>query len=147
MAKRPNAEMAMKAWCLSRPSTPSGKVATQLPKNDVDWKDTGFIVVRSVGGSPDVDASLRHPVLSMSIWTCQPGSQTPPWNMAFGLAEALFDEFYKSDSFPYAADFTSLGYDSAKIMAGYPLTEPVKVPGNESAYAQVSFDAAIHWVA
>lgn len=147
MAKRPNAEMAMKAWCLSRPSTPAGKVATQLPKLDTDWSATGFIVVRSVGGFPDVDAALRNPVLSLSVFTTKPGSQSPPWDMAFGLAEQLFAEFYEANAFPYASGFGPLDYSPVKIMTGYPLSEPIKIPDSDSAYAQVSFDATISWVA
>lgn len=147
MPWRPNAEMALIAWLKSLPTIPTGKVATTLPSDAATWKTTGFVVVTSVGGSPDPDVALRNPVLSIGAWAVNPGSEKTPWNQAFALAEAAFQGFYEAGAFPFQATFTPLDYSPAKIMAGYPLTEPLKMPGSESQYAHVAFDATIGWVA
>lgn len=147
MAHLPNAEMAIIAWLKTVPGVPSTKVATTVPADLNAWKDTGFVQVFTVGGSPGVHVPMRAPVLQISAWAVSPNSQKTPWGQAQALAERVFSGFYNPDLFPVRVTFGGLDYRPAQIHTGYPLSEPQKIPGSESGYAQVRFDATISWVA
>lgn len=144
MSYQPNAEMAVLAWVKSLPGVDATKVATTLPGDPTKWSDTGFIVVTGVGGSPLADVKLRRPVVSIACWGNTPNSDKAPWGRTQALAETVFNGFYSTATFPFRATWDQ--FLPAIVLTGQPTTEPRKVPGSTSGFAQVQFDATFSWL-
>jgi hypothetical protein len=72
-------------------------------------------------------------------------SDKAPWGKTQALAEYVFHQFFDPAAFPLLG--TIPNYFPVNVRTGYPLTEIRKVPGNPAGYAQVTFDAQIHWSA
>lgn len=139
----PNADIVLVSWLKTVPGVDPSKVATTLPANPAVWADAGFITVSGVGGTPDVYAPVRRPVMTISAWRVSLNSEKTPWNLAMALAEHVFRAFYDPDLFP--AELTWLTHRPAVLHTGFPVIEPRKVPGSTAGYAQVSFDVQIAW--
>ncbi len=125
----------------------SGGVAagSDLP-DAANWPAEGFVQVTSgIGGSPSVNVPRRSPVVSVKCWARPPkNSRRPPWNEANALAERIragcFDAYHKPVGVTLPA-----GYPSAAVRTAYLLTEPRRLPGDDSSYACFQFDMQLHW--
>lgn len=151
---RPTSELVAQAWVpLAVETILAASVATSLPRDPAAWASTGFVQVQTVANrSVDVDLPRRLPVVQVDTWACNPSGKVPPWGVAAQLAEEIYA----------AAQYADLGgatewlgkpigmpkdnYAQARIWAVYPLTEPVKVLGDELGYARFTIDLAFDWV-
>lgn len=144
----PNAEQVAKAWLVAAVDGLSGNVATALP--DVPWYHDEFIQIMKVGGSPEIDTPLLHPVISVNCYAMKQNSRRPPWNQANELAMRVLKAAYEQ-AFRFAPDPTvtltlAAGFMAARICSVYPLSEINRLPSDPSQYAAYTLDLQFTWV-
>lgn len=114
-------------------------VATTLPKPGsngiLSWADTGFVTLVTAGGTPNLYVPLREPVMGISCWAANPGSQKPPWDMAAVLAEAIQAACYDHPAIPKTVTLPA-GYPAARVLSAYTTGEHRRIPGDPSSYAR-----------
>jgi hypothetical protein len=143
---RLNSELVTKAWLLSLPGMPAGKVATSLPAVE-DWATTGFVRVTAVvGGDHHPSLPVRRPVVQLDFFAARLGSKVyPPWGQAFDLAE-LVVAAQEVDSPDRAKDVTLPEHDTATVQDVSLMTEPRRGPiPDPASYARVTMDIQIQW--
>lgn len=115
-------------------------VATTLPKPGRDgtlsWADTGFVTLVIAGGSPNIYVPLRDPVIGVSCWAVNPGSQKPPWRDASNLAETIVAACQDHPSIPKQALSLPSGYPDVQIKSAYVTGDPRRIPDDASSYAR-----------
>jgi len=119
-------------------------VASTLPKDNTSWAASGFVTVRTVGGSPGIHVPLRSPVVTVDTWAVGPNSAKPPWGQASYLAELIDQGCRASD----AQRFVTLptNYPDAKVLSAYLVSEPRRAFGDQGDYAHYVMDMALNWV-
>lgn len=126
----------------------SGSVAagSDLPDASSWEASSGFVQVTSgIGGSSSILVPRKSPVVSVKCWgRAASNSRRPPWNRANAIAENIragcFDAYQKPVGVTLPA-----GYPGAAVRSAYLLTEPRRLPGDDSAYACFQFDMQLHW--
>ncbi|MFJ4926844.1 hypothetical protein [Streptomyces sp. NPDC088736] len=115
-------------------------VATTLPKPQADgtlsWADTGFVTLVTVGGTPNIYVPLRDPVIGLSFWASNPGSQKPPWRKASNLAETVVAATLDHPNVPRTALALPSGYPSVQVKSAYTVGDPRRIPDDPSSYAR-----------
>lgn len=142
-----NSELVAEAWAQSVPGIPAGKVARTLPPVAA-WIDTGFVTVEAiVGGTPHPDFPLSRPVVQFGFWAARGGSAvTPPWGVAFILAEYL-KRACEVDS-PHRSKVLMIphGFEQAEVQDASSLLEPRRHPvPSAEGYAHVIMDVQLEW--
>lgn len=121
-------------------------VATTLPKPAADgtlsWASTGFVTLTVAGGTPNLYVPLREPVIGVDCWAVNPQSQTPPWNRAASLAEAIQAACYDHPAIPKLVALPS-GYPAARVLSAYTAGEHRRVPDDPSSYARYSIPGLV----
>jgi hypothetical protein len=145
--KPANNELVAVAWAQAVTGIPAGKVARTLPKAEA-WVDTGFVQAEAiVGGFPHPEFPLYRPVVQFGCWAQRGGSATtPPWGVAFILAERLkraceVDNPDRSKLLVLPDGFEQVIVQDASVMIE-PRRHPVPSP---ESYAHVIFDIQIEW--
>lgn len=123
----------------------SGGVGAKLPGDTSSWAKTGFVKLAVVGGSPNIYAPLRRPVLDVQAKWIAPNSKQPPWFLANDLAERIIAGFYGDPANPRQVTLPA-GYERAFVQSAYALTEPRRIGGDDSDIATYQFDAQVNWV-
>lgn len=143
MTLHANSELAIVGW-LKQVSDLNNAVATELPVPDSSWETTGFVRVRSIGGTPDIYTGIRKPVASIDCWACALNSAKPPWNKANQLAEII-----RVATLDHTATqrvvVTPTDYNNAVVMTAFMVNEPQRVYGDEANYARYVFDLELWW--
>jgi hypothetical protein len=99
-----------------------------------------------VGGSPNIYArGLRRPVLDVRARWIAVGSKQAPWAKAAALAERVLAGCFDAYDDGIEAILPA-GYERALVQSAYPLTEPRRVGGDDSAIATFQFDLQVNWV-
>ena len=143
--KLPSSEQVAVGWFKLSSALDPTKVATTVPADSTVWAETGFLQIMGLGGAANIEFPYRKPTFQVSAWAVSPSSTNPPWGKAAELAERAFGAFYDSQMFP--ADLSILGnYRAVRVVTGFVLSEPRKIFGDIGAFAQITFDAALHWV-
>lgn len=122
-----------------------GGVGAKLPGDGSSWADTGFVKILGLGGSPNIYAPLRRPVIDVQAKWIAPGSKQPPWAKAAALAERIVAGCYGAYQQPVEAVLPT-GYERAFVQSAYALTEPRRVGGDDSNVATFQFDLQLNWV-
>lgn len=138
-----NTDLVAVAW-LGTAQGLTGIVGATLPKDTSGWASTGFVTVRTSGGSPDPYVPLRRPVVTVDCWGVSPGSVKPPWALANGLAELVAAACRASD----VGRLLTLpgGYPTARVLDAYLVSEPRRAYGDQGGYARFVVDVALNWV-
>lgn len=114
-------------------------VATTLPKPGSDgalgWADTGFVTLVTAGGASNIYVPLRTPVMGVSCWAANPGSQKPPWGKASNLAEAIVDATLDHPNVPKALSLPG-GYPDVQVKSAYVVGDPRRINDDASSYAR-----------
>lgn len=133
------------AFLKAIPGLPTNKISTNLPADPKSWKDTGFVQVRSVGGSPNRDLPQAEPVLTLDCWAVHPDSDKPNWGLANDLAERV--RRFLQDTNVYHGQQIDAGpnYLMGRLIAAWPITEPRRVDGDINNYARYTFDVQLVW--
>lgn len=142
----PNSMLVAKHWLLAAVDGVNSNVATTLP--DQPWPDDQFIQVMNVGGAPDIDNPMFHPVVGVNIYAVKPGSTKPPWGKAAQFGMKVVQACYVK---PYAPDGQTRvvlpgSYDDAIVTSVYPVSDLREVPSDPSQYAVYSVDLVLTWV-
>lgn len=141
---RANTELVAVAWLGSLTGLSPAMVATQLPRDTDAWKTTGFITVRTIGGTMALYTPLRSPVLAVDAWAVNPGSNKPPWFQANALMETVRDGAMTQVGHAW---LTLPGdYEQARVTAAYFTNEPQRVYTDPGAYARYTASLTLHWV-
>jgi hypothetical protein len=119
-------------------------VAATLPADNSTWAASGFVTVRTTGGSPALYVPLREPVVTLDFWAVKPGSTKPPWYQANGLAE-LVDVGTRASNVQRTVTLPT-GYNPARVYSAYFVQEPRRAYGDQGDYAHYVADLALHWV-
>lgn len=116
-----------------------------LPEDPTTWPN-GFITPFGSGGSSNIDVPLISPVLTLKCWATTPGTDAPPWNQAFSLAETVRT----------AGCFARGGMDTfltlpdcdqqARVVSAYFAAEPRPSYADQGDYACVLVDMRLHWI-
>lgn len=127
----------------------STQVAGKLPREASSWGDEGFVVVTIVGGSPDVDIPVRHPLAQIDAYAVTLDaagtvSTKPPVAKANRLAELVRVATDAGDYYskPVAMPPSYLG---AIVLGARVVGEPREITDDPSGYARVTLDLALDW--
>lgn len=142
--KSANSELVVAAF-LQQLLGQSGGVGAKLPGDTATWAQTGFVQIAGVGGSPNLYAPLRRPVIDVRARWIAPASKQPPWNRAADLAERIIAGFYGEQAEPRLVVLPA-GFERALVQSAYAVTEPRRLGGDDSNIATFQFDAQINWV-
>lgn len=151
----PTNDLVAVAWLGQRvPGIVDGQVATSLPgfrqDGTLPWADEGFVQVSIIGGIPDIDLPVRHPIVQLDFWaatvTASGGvSAKPAWNKANRLVELVRVATEEGQRYGGPVDMPA-DYLGARVQAAYLITEPLRMEGDPSGYAHFSADLALDWV-
>jgi len=144
MALRANTELVAIAWLGGVTGLTSAMVAATLPADNTTWAASGFVTVRTVGGSPGLYVPMREPVVTLDFWAVKPGSSKPPWYQANALAE-LVDAGTRASNAGRPVTLPS-GYNAARVFSAYFVNEPRRAYGDAGDYAHYTGDLALHWI-
>ncbi len=140
----PNVELLAVAWLKSLDGIPANGVATTLPADPATWAGEGFVQVTTVGGSPAVHTPLRRPVVQLDTWANNPDSLKPPWGKASALMETVIWGCYQLST-QQRTFVLPHGFGNARLLTAWPVTEPRRVPADESGFARYSCDLTMVW--
>lgn len=146
----PTNALVVQAWLGQRVAgVVPAQIAGRLPRDPSTWADAGFIVVSIVGGSPDVDIPVRHPLAQIDAYAVTLDaagtvSTKPPVAKANRLAELVriatdAGTFYSK---PVAMPANYLG---AIVLGAAVTSEPREITDDPSGYARVTLDLALDW--
>lgn len=147
----PTGEMVAVAWLKANVPYLEGFVATALPNDVSAWKDKGFVVVNSIGGSAGRNG-LRSPALSLKYYGVKTESGKAPWNRTGQMAEQVRDVCdpvgvkYATTRAKYRLTNLGAGYRDAKVLRVGMLNEPMRRPGDDGDYAVITHDIEIEFV-
>jgi hypothetical protein len=122
-------------------------VGADLP-GDNSWITDGFVqITAGIGGSSSVNVPRVSPVVSVKCWWRNAGnSRRPPWNKSNSLAESIRAGCFRAYQSPVEVVLPG-DYPTANVRSAYLLTEPRRIPGDDSAFACHQFDMQLHWTA
>jgi hypothetical protein len=141
---RANTELVAIAWLGTVTGLSTSMVAAALPKDATSWTSTGFVTVRTMGGTSSMYTPLRSPVVTVETWATNPNSSRPPWFQANNLAELIDLGCRASD---VQRTLTLPGnYPDARVLSAYLVQEPRRAYGDQGDYAHYVTDLALHWV-
>jgi hypothetical protein len=123
----------------------SGGVGAKLPGDAASWAKTGFVQIVTVGGTPNVYAPLRRPVVDVRAKWITPNSKQPDWFAANALAERILAGLWGQSGEPREVVLPA-GFERAFVQSAYALTEPRRIGGDDSSIATYQFDMQINWV-
>lgn len=133
---RSTPELVTTAWLKT---VVGDRVATTLPKPGADgtlsWADGGFVTLVVAGGSSNIYVPLRTPVMGLSCWAANPGSQKPPWNKAATLAEAIVAACLDHPNIPQTLTLPD-GYPGVQVKSAYLVGDPRRITDDASSYAR-----------
>ena len=142
---RPTSELVACAWLAGVPGLSSNMVATQLPNDVSSWKATGFVTVRTIGGTPSMYTPLRQPVLAIDTWAVNPTSNKPPWFQANGLMELIRSGCEARNGHRWVT--MPAQYGPAQVGSAYFVTEPQRVYTDQGGYAHYNANLTLCWAA
>lgn len=147
MNLHPTPLLVAEAWLKGCPGIPPTMVGLDLPHDNTTWAPSGFVhVVTVVGGAPGLHLPTREPVVQVDCVAVTPASGRPPWGKAEQLAEAIVNGGYPSGG-RFVGEHLPAGYRDARVDVAWTPGEPRRVPGDQGAYARLTVDLALHWVA
>lgn len=151
----PSDELAGVAYIANIPGFTAAMVGTVLPP-DADesgqpapWLQTGFVTVAVAGGNPDPLLPVRRPVLDVQCWASVPGSNRPPWNQAFALANAITKATWDRRGLGRLVlpAVNGVEYPAVSVQGARVVTSPRRLYSDAADYAAVSIDLWLWWTA
>jgi hypothetical protein len=142
MSLHPTTDLVTLAWLATLFPDNSG---VDLPQENTTWAASGFVQIKTIGGTPGAHFPLRQPVLSVDCWANDPGSDWPPWNKATQLCEQIIAACYLDASKRQVV--IGGDYLPAHVQSIYPVSEVRRAPSDVAGYAHTTFDLAVNWVA
>lgn len=145
-ALRPTSELVAVGWLTL--ALPAVGVGTRLPAADAAMRQNGFVRVAVVGGTPDVYAPRRVPVVVAECWVPPAdGSHLPPWNRAGEVAEQVLAATFDPSLANRTVDLSGVGdYAPARVLTVTALQEPRRVDGDPNFWARHELDLSVAWV-
>lgn len=148
MAKLPTSELVAVAYAkrvLSLAGV-TAPVVTTLP-DVAGWASTGAVQVEGIVGTTTREHGLRDIVVSFGGWGAKPGSDKPPYGQANGLLEFLVTFGAERDwADALALDLEPAGvYEPVLVQAGHHITEPRRIPDQDSSRAHYTVDYRLVW--
>lgn len=152
----PNAELVAQAWLTKYAVIPAELVSGSLPKPKKDPKTgqdlprtwTRFLTVRALpAGSPMPElVERRASVLQLDAWAAKPESAKPLWGVAMTMLEVIrLATRRDAQTFGKPLDMPVSGFQTARVLSAYLMTEPTRVENDPSAYAHMTCDLAVDW--
>mgnify|MGYP001216108092 CR=1 FL=1 len=145
----PTNALVVQAFVGSRPGILPSQVAGKLPRDPSAWADLGFIVVSIIGGSPDVDIPVRHPLAQIDAYAVTLDaagtvSAKPPVAKANWLAELVRTSTDAGDYYSKPVTMPA-NYAGAIVLGAAVVGEPREITDDPSGYARVTLDLALDW--
>lgn len=149
MAKRPTSELVAKAYAkavLADAGLSAALVATTLPAVE-SWAATGAVQVESIVGTVVRDNDIRDMVVSYGGWAARPGSDKPPYGQANELLEVLRASAFVEAPSVWLLELEPAGiYEPVLVQSATPVTEPRRIPDQDTSRAHYSMDFRLFWV-
>lgn len=146
----PTNALVVQAWLGQRVAgVVPAQVAGKLPRDPATWADEGFVVVTIIGGTPDVDIPVRHPIAQIDAYAVTLDatgtiSVKPPVGKANRLAELVR---VATDAGTYYSKPVTMpaNYLGAIVLGASVVSEPREITDDPSGYARVTLDLALDW--
>ena len=139
----PSPDLVAVTWLKTLTGLPANQIATSLPADNSTWAASGFVQAATVGGTPNRDVPTYSPVIQVDCWANNVNSQKPPWGKAGHLAAVIQWATYGARQ-PGVLGMPD-GFYPVRLMSVYPITEPRRILGDESAFARVQLDLSFMW--
>lgn len=131
-----------------------GSVATRLPRDTSAWAATGFVQATLIPAPGPIDSGdARFAYVQIDAWgvalgadgsvSATGGARAKANNLAELVMRATEDDAQRTHFGKTLVMPT--GYDAARVLAVWPMTEPSEVPDDPTGYARVTFDLALKW--
>lgn len=147
----PNGELVAQAWLAANAGIDPGQIAGSLPDPTKSaWPGGGFVQVRALpGGSVDVDVPQRRlSALQVDLWGTRVVRDTlrPLWGVAMALAERVrVATFPDTQVYGKPLVMPVAGYQRARALSAYLLSDPVRVEDDPSGYARMMLNLSVTW--
>jgi hypothetical protein len=147
---RANTGLVAIAWLGGVTGLSTAMVASRLPTDNSTWAASGFVTVRTTGGSSAVDYALRQPIVTIDCYACTPTSNKPPWGKAWHLAETIHAATEPTNDAARRAVYRDLvlpgNYPDARVVGATARSEPREAYGDPGGLAHVLLDVEFDWV-
>lgn len=142
MPHLPTSDLVALAWLKGIDGLSPDSISTTLPSDNSKLVD-GFVVVSTVGGSPDIYVPMRNPVVAVDCYAAPVSGNKAPWARANALAEAIRMACY--DRVDREVQITPGDYLPARVVSAYMVTEPRRINGDPAGFARYSADLQLHY--
>lgn len=150
----PTGPLVVVAWlgqCVAGLS--SNMVATKLPRDISAWAANGFVQATLIPAPGPIDSGDgRMAYVQIDAWAVSVASDgsagtTPAVGKANVLAELVMRATEDDAQRPFFGKPVVMpaGFDPARVLAVWPMTEPSVIPDDPSGYGRVTFDLALKW--
>ena len=136
-------DLVVEKWL--RQVLPGVGVAHTLPDAST-WDGNQFVHITGVGGSPDPEQPIYHPVIEAACYAYKPGSKKPPWYQANQLAMTIYRHCLTHIDPDDAVLTLGDGYEQARILERIPQTTPRRGKSDASHYARYNIEVELIWV-
>jgi hypothetical protein len=147
---RANTGLVATTWIGGVTGLSPAMVACKLPTDNSTWAASGFVTVRTTGGSSAVDYALRQPIVTIDCYACTLNSTKPPWGKAWHLAETIHVATEPTNDTARRAVYRDLvlpgDYPGARVMGAITRSEPREAYGDPGGLAHVLLDVEFDWV-
>lgn len=147
---RANTGLVAIAWLGGVTGLSPSMVASRLPTDNTTWAASGFVTVRTTGGSSAIDYALRQPIVTVDCYACTLNSSKPPIGKAFHLAETIHAATDPTNDAARRAIYRELvlpgDFPGARVMGAIARSEPREAYGDPAGYAHVVLDVEFDWV-
>jgi hypothetical protein len=158
--QHPTSELVAQAWIAAMTPIPASAIATQLPQDNTAWTVLSdiygvstnimqFVTVRVVGGTPQENVPIAHPIIEVTCFATKPTSNKPPWFAANQTLELIRLATYNRqlNEFGRALNITqgNVEYNSASVISSVMHTEPRRLYSDAANYALYQADMSLCW--
>jgi hypothetical protein len=158
--QHPTNSLVAMAWIAAMIDFPINGINTRLPQDATQWPEfqdiygsaqtiSQFITVRVIGGTPQANIPVHHPVYEFKCFATKVGSNKPPFFAANQTAELISEATYNRQLYEFGRALTitsgNVNYNGATVKQALTHTEPRELFGDPRNYAVYSMDVSFCW--
>lgn len=145
MATPATSELVVAAWLATLPGIASAMVGAQLPTDITTWAATGFVQTGLDFGRSPMYVPVRAPIMELTVWGVNPGTNTPNWKLAADLAGVIVDACYRNLSLGVPLQLPEPGYRQAQVKGAWPVRDPQRENEDITNFAKYTLDVEFRW--
>lgn len=136
----PTAELVAIHWLKGVAGLPVNQINTTVPARTDEFAEHGFVQVTAVGGTRDIETTMRASAIQVDTWAYNKESQRVPWGKANQLAEILAEGTQRSARRVVLPS----GFQDALVREVSMVTEPQRI-GGEPDFARYTTTITVFW--